>query len=37
MMRTAAIIITMLLTLPISYAMLHEVSRKIRLRDRMGT
>ena len=36
-MKTIAIIIAMLLTLPISYAMLDEVVRKIRLRVRWQT
>jgi hypothetical protein len=36
MMKIAATIIAMLLTMPISYAMIDQVSRRIRLRHRMG-
>ena len=36
-MKTVAAILAMLLIMPISYAMLDEVVRKVRLRDKMGT
>ena len=36
-MKTVAAILAMLLTMPISYAMLDEAVRKLRLRDKMGT
>jgi hypothetical protein len=35
-MKTLATILAMFLTMPILYAMLDEVARKIRVRDRMG-
>ena len=35
MMKTAATILAMLLTMPVSYAILDQVSRKIRLKDRV--
>ncbi len=35
-MNTIAVILVMLLTMPISYAMLDEVVKKVRLKDRMS-
>jgi len=35
-MKTIATILVILLTMPVSYAMLDEAMRKIRIRNRMG-
>ena len=36
-MKTVATILIILLTMPVSYAMLDEAMRKIRIRNRMGS
>jgi len=35
-MKIVAIILVMLLTMPVSYAMLDEVMKKIKIKNRMG-
>jgi hypothetical protein len=35
-MKIVAMILVMLLTMPVSYAMLDEVMKKIKIRNRMG-
>jgi multisubunit Na+/H+ antiporter MnhG subunit len=37
MMKATATILVMLLTMPVSYAVLDQVSRRIRLKDRLRT
>lgn len=36
-MKTIATILVILLAMPVSYAMLDEAMRKIRIRNRMGS
>ena len=36
-MKTVATVLIMLLTMPISYAMLNEFMKKIKIRNRMGS
>ena len=35
-MKIVAMVLVMLLTMPVSYAMLDEVMKKIKIRNRMG-
>ena len=35
-MKIVAMILVMILTMPVSYAMLDEVMKKIKIRNRMG-
>ena len=36
-MKTIATVLVILLTMPISYAMLDEAMKKVRVRNRMGS
>jgi hypothetical protein len=35
-MKIVAMVLVMILTMPVSYAMLDEVMKKIKIRNRMG-